>query len=572
MLLACEIAVVCPFGKQSNSSRPVHITQNDGAGQLIEIKDNYLGQLSSYTYDLAGNRLTEKLTQKTKLSSGLIENVVYQDNHLFYDAQNRLRASFDGRSDVRISYDLAGNRSQVKTSVINNLYTIKNEGKTYQSPGQYQQFVNESVTTYGYDAMNRQLASREYQGATPNGTLLQSHDYLYDQAGNRIQDTVFEKSTTAGVADTRGTYQYIYDDLNRIESYSGYGIAERTDTIRYDGAGRQVYAMSLAKSNNLWNDEHRYNQYDNLGRLQDTRVVMRRTDNQQKTQHTDIAYHGAAGDTSLGYDAAGNLRGNLQTTDGRTNDAVRPTYQHQFNGGYQQTSSTTTQGGRTATTNTWRDANGFISNIEQQDGVVDNRYNRAFVNDARGNALYVNQSAGSASDKGGRIENRPGGYIGDAFNPGHIQRQLVANGEVLARYGDAPDSENPPKAGDVPKYVNTAEFHLNAPALKLRDTNFSAMRYTVVGGETLKTIARNVLGDSSLWWRIAEANGLAVSGDGELRAGQTLSIPKLALNANNADTFQPYDPSRVTSSLRSVLPAPVLAALSAQRLRLPAPP
>jgi YD repeat-containing protein len=532
----------------------------DGAGQLIEIKDNYLGQLSSYTYDLAGNRLTEKLTQKTKLASGLIENVVYQDNHLFYDAQNRLRASFDGRTDVRISYDLAGNRNQVKTSVINNLYTIKNEGKTYQSPGQYQQFVNESVTTYGYDAMNRQLASREYQGATPNGTLLKSHDYLYDQAGNRIQDTVFEKSTTAGVADTRGTYQYIYDDLNRIESYSGYGIAERTDTIRYDGAGRQVYAMSLARSNNLWNDEHRYNQYDNLGRLQDTRVVMRRTDNQQKTQHTDIAYHGAAGDTSLGYDAAGNLRGNLQTTDGRTNDAVRTTYQHQFNGGYQQTASTTTQGGQTATTNTWRDANGFISNIEQQDGGVDNRYNRAFVNDARGNALYVNQSAGSASEKGGRIENRPGGYIGgfigDAFNPGHIQRQLVANGEVLARYGDAPDSENPPQNGAVPKYVNTAEFHLDAAPLKLRDSNFSAMNYTVVGGETLKTIARNVLGDSSLWWRIAEANGLAVSGDGELQAGQTLSIPKLALNANNADTFQPYDPSRVTGSLDSVLPAP----------------
>ncbi|MFG0787662.1 LysM peptidoglycan-binding domain-containing protein [Delftia tsuruhatensis] len=96
------------------------------------------------------------------------------------------------------------------------------------------------------------------------------------------------------------------------------------------------------------------------------------------------------------------------------------------------------------------------------------------------------------------------------------------------------------------------------------------MSYTV--GESLKTIARNVLGDSSLWWRIAEANGLAVSGDGELQAGQTLSIPKLALNANNADTFQPYDPSRVTGSLRSVLPAPVLAALSAQPLRRPALP
>lgn len=546
---------------QNNIQRKSLDYRYDGAGQLIEIKDNYLGQLSSYTYDLAGNRLTEKLTQKTKLSSGVIENVVYQDNHLFYDAQNRVRAIFDGRTDVRIGYDKAGNRSQVTTRVINNLYTIKNEGKTYQSPGQYQQVVNESVTTYSYDAMNRQLSSREYQGATTNGVLLKSHDYLYDQAGNRIHDTVFEKSTTAGVADTRGTYQYIYDDLNRLESYSGYGIAERTDSIRYDGAGRQVYAVSLVRSNNLWNDEHRYNQYDNLGRLQDTRVVMRRTDfDHEKTQYTDIAYHGDVGDTSLGYDGAGYLRGYVQTSNGNTGDAVRTTYQYQFNGGYQQTSSTTTQGNRTATTKTWRDANGFISNIEQQDGVVDNRYNRAFVNDAQGNALYVNQSAGAASDKGGRIQNEPGGYIGgfigDAFNPGHIQRQLVVNGEVMARYGDAPDSENPPQNGAVPKYVNTAEFHLDAAPLKLRDSNFSAMNYTVVGGETLKTIARNVLGDSSLWWRIAEANGLAVSGDGELTAGQTLSIPKLALNANNADTFQPYDPSRVTGSLDSVLPAP----------------
>jgi hypothetical protein len=127
-----------------------------------------------------------------------------------------------------------------------------------------------------------------------------------------------------------------------------------------------------------------------------------------------------------------------------------------------------------------------------------------------------------------------------------VQRQLVANGEVLARYGDAPDSENPPQNGAVPKYVNTAEFHLNAPALKLRDTSFSAMSYTVVGGETLKTIARNGLGDSSLWWRIAGANGLAVSGDGELTAGQTLSIPKLALNANSTGNFQLNDPSGIT--------------------------
>lgn len=67
--------------------------------------------------------------------------------------------------------------------------------------------------------------------------------------------------------------------------------------------------------------------------------------------------------------------------------------------------------------------------------------------------------------------------------------------------------------------------------------------YTVVGGETLEDIARNVLGDASLWWRIAEANSLAVSGDGALTAGQTLTVPKLSLNANSVETCQPYGPS-----------------------------
>ncbi|WP_198406337.1 LysM peptidoglycan-binding domain-containing protein [Delftia acidovorans] len=541
----------------------------DGAGQLIEIKDNYLGQLSSYTYDLAGNRLTEKLTQKTKLASGLIENVVYQDNHLFYDAQNRLRASFDGRSDVRISYDLSGNRSQVKTHVINNVFDLKNPDNWDLTPGQYKSYVNDSVTTYEYDAMNRQTVSREEQtqkiGLDTKATTIVTtltHNYAYDLAGNRVSDLAREQ--TSGKALQETVNNYVYDDLHRLDSFSisQSGKATQSGQILYDGAGRQVYAKTLSSTGEA---EHRYNQYDTLGRVQDTRVVMRRADNQSRIQHTDVAYHGAPGttDPSLGYDAAGNLRGQLQTTNGNTGDATRTTYKYQFNGSYQQTESTTTQGGTTATTNTWRDANGFISNIEQRGGVNDNRYNRAFVNDAKGNALYVNQGTGQfAAPIGefGRIENRPGGYlggyIGNVLNPGHIQRQLVANGEVLARYGDAPDSENPPQNGAVPKYVNTAEFHLDAAPLKLRDSNFSAMNYTVVGGETLKTIARNVLGDSSLWWRIADANGLAVSGDGELTAGQTLSIPKLALNANNADTFQPYDPSRVTGSLDSVLPAP----------------
>ena len=134
-----------------------------------------------------------------------------------------------------------------------------------------------------------------------------------------------------------------------------------------------------------------------------------------------------------------------------------------------------------------------------------------------------------------------------------MQRQLVAAGQVLGRYGDvaptlqagAPGTQDPSQ----PAYVHTAEFNLAAPTLRNGNVGSAAVSYTVVGGETLKDVARTVLGDASLWWRIADANGLTLSGDAALQAGQTLSVPKLALNTNNEGTLQPYDPSRITGSL-----------------------
>ena len=162
----------------------------------------------------------------------------------------------------------------------------------------------------------------------------------------------------------------------------------------------------------------------------------------------------------------------------------------------------------------------------------------------------------------GRIQNLAGGYLGGwignrTTNPGHVQHQMVVAGEVLARYGDAADQSA--GAGAAPAFGAVAELYLSAPGSVLHDGNADPVAHTVVGGETLQSIARTTLGDSRLWYRIAQANGLSVQPDAPLQAGVTLAIPKATLSANSASTFKPYDPSRVIGDANpalSALPVP----------------
>jgi hypothetical protein len=68
--------------------------------------------------------------------------------------------------------------------------------------------------------------------------------------------------------------------------------------------------------------------------------------------------------------------------------------------------------------------------------------------------------------------------------------------------------------------------------------------YAVVRGDTLYTVARSVWGDSSLWYLIAEANGL--NSPDKLAEGQLLIIPaRPGAVHNSSQTIVPYDPSRI---------------------------
>ena len=65
-------------------------------------------------------------------------------------------------------------------------------------------------------------------------------------------------------------------------------------------------------------------------------------------------------------------------------------------------------------------------------------------------------------------------------------------------------------------------------------------RYTVRSGDTLGGIAQALWGDASLWYKLAEANGLTATSS--LTEGQSLAIPAgVWRSQQNAKTYIPYD-------------------------------
>ena len=67
-------------------------------------------------------------------------------------------------------------------------------------------------------------------------------------------------------------------------------------------------------------------------------------------------------------------------------------------------------------------------------------------------------------------------------------------------------------------------------------------------GDTLQSIAQGLYGDGALWYKLAEANGMA--GPVGLIEGQRLVLPTgVVKTVHNAGTLNPYDPAETIGDL-----------------------
>ena len=371
-------------------------------GQLARIDDAALDQVTSYTYDRAGNRVTEKVWLTR-------ENRALQDNTLRYDRQGRLAdivaAVPNADYKVHYDYDDNGNRLHVDTAYTNDAGDAKH-----------------IVMDYSYDAMNRQTSAdgttTTTTVASPDKPFVQSNavksvnTITYDWLGNRLSDSV-------------GGFRYTYDAAGRLAEVNGITTSADDVQRRYDSAGRLVFSKDKYGSH--------LSHYDALGRVDYQR-------------HTDVFGLKPSLVDSY-YDTAGNLEHSTTTRADKSVERIDLKYQAGADR-YLQTDTTTTTTRPAATgtlpdlvtTSTRRyDANGGLASVTDTGVSVITRVAHAGSDGqelemAGAHNLVVNghQVGSSARDYDS---------FSDAYEPVATQKEATAPGLYTVRDGGETLSE-----------------------------------------------------------------------------------------------------------------------------------
>ena len=440
-----------------------------------------------------------------------------------------------------------------------------------------------------YDAENRlKLVGGQLIGAAgAQGTYIglgvsaaESHELMYDAAGQAIGRLVkagVNEIVYRTTYDLRGRKQYEfhaeylnpvnfefggiakmyrYDDLNQLSQTHSYyqngtrvnapldgegfpiGVAmsvagwlSGAEVFHYDADGRMTVQVTRSRANGLQGIQWREpGTFDETAERSDINLLAA----DSWVQYSDaagVSGYDVLGRVSIYRYAAANMQWAIHT--------FTSTYERWE--GYQEktVAGTSTNSNYKPTTNTLTyDAFGRLSrqleHTEYQNNAIDDRV-RAYA--------YTGE---------GRVQTRREGTIHDGVftqtpdNTGARNNyQFVhAAGQQQAELREGGQIRNNHHVYNTPQ-IQT----LNGRG------NYAAGGGTVVAlqGETLQSLAQRVYGNGSLWYVLADANGLS-DPNGELVAGTQLNTPRVSVNANDAGTFKPYNPGEAIGSTTPGLP------------------
>ncbi|QCX49369.1 LysM peptidoglycan-binding domain-containing protein [Ralstonia pseudosolanacearum] len=560
--------------------------------------------------DESGNPVLDDAGNPVYMTEQIGSHTVYdatahaQDQWFAYDAMNR-QILVDGAANGNagdlsnltasqghiLSYDKNGNRISDEswgTAVVPE-YSQNTDasGAPVGDPylAGYTTRTGVITTWYGYDSLNRlSTVSTGAYGQQQTGTVQkvvpqvdESGNPVLDESGNPITNTVTTPVYSEVALDRSHAVTLDvrrYDGANRVVSSgpvslpaNGTGVASGTIVSSGNtGPLHASYIEALAGSNtNQPGSTATTTRYDAAGRVLSQHVV----NEVDGTRSYDVSYektvvtgthtvqvqtgtapvldesgsptydesgnaittpvYGTQTITDTAqvstYDAAGNALGYRVTQNGTTTDY---TFSQALYEGYQEGGvSAVSSAGSSGSTGEQYDANGFLVGLTDS---TQGANNRSFVNDANGHILRKNQQ-------------------------GNLLNQLVVNGQVMGTYGVGTDPNSPTNSEGNPNYTTQGNFDLGYQPVTNSYPAAATGQYPIKSGDTLESIAQSAYGDSQLWYQIAQANGL--SGNADLRVGQIINIPtRVGGTHNTANTFAPYDPSKVEGSTSPNLPAP----------------
>lgn len=215
---------------------------DDACGRLIKQQD--ASGIQDFKYDIMGNLIQNKHTFVVPDGDAYTFETTWE-----YDSWNRTNKIFypDGES-VNYRYDKGGKLIYMSGAKGSQTF-VYIDSVFYDKYGMRESiyYGNGTHSQYKYDVNNLRMTNlKTYENG---GSLMQDIDYSYGDAGN-ITKLVNSASYVSGNIGGKYSYNYSYDDLYRLDDFSGsfdpYGLSSKTYGLR----------MTYSASSNITNKRY----------------------------------------------------------------------------------------------------------------------------------------------------------------------------------------------------------------------------------------------------------------------------------------------------------------------------
>lgn len=492
-------------------------------GRLIEDIDED-GNVILYNYDVFGRKTNASDPNSVSDPTAASDPTGGKDIQTTYNEAGEVTSIDDLATHVSTTYtyDLLGHRLSEDITTPNSAANV-NMSYEYDALGQLVRWADSNsganlntqydaegnvvreYTDNGYDPLSQNTS------ANPNFRYV-DHVYTYD-ADRRVTQEVQRTTDASGNVSDAIINAYTYDAASNKSTWNNAGVVV---SYSYDADNRVKegdYFSGADFNQQEWTYDAMSNvlTYTTLKNGSVSTQTVNTYNDENRTLTSSNTSDGKTQITTTTYDLTMRITQSVLQNDGKTF-----TYDYSYFGDGREKSVTAFGDAKGTTVSTY-DVNKVQTGLDLGQG--DNQQHsetKSFIADNDGQIIYETHDDGKSSDQ---IEH-------DQF--------LYANGNPVGQIVHGTD-------GSLTVQLDSNSY---APIQNLSDSNpGSNLTYTVQNGDTLQSIASQMYGNASLWFVIAEANGLS-AGDA-LKAGTQLLIPNTiqsgTITANNHKVYSATD-------------------------------